>query len=66
MHSWFALPLARAAFDDPSHQWIFYALLYVGGSFLIGSLMHRWIEGPMLRVRDRWVPRRAAAVATRR
>jgi len=62
VQSWIAVPLSRNAFAEAPRRWLLYAVLYVSGSFLIGCLMHRWIEGPLLRLRDRLIPRRARAV----
>jgi len=44
------------------HSYPLYMACYIGGSLLIGYLMSRIIEWPVLRLRDRWCPSRSKAL----
>jgi peptidoglycan/LPS O-acetylase OafA/YrhL len=63
VHNWF-VPLAMNALPTPLQgNWFVYATLFVIGSFLIGVLMGKLIEAPVLALRDKWFPSRSKALA---
>lgn len=42
--------------------WV-YRVGYIGGAFVVGIAMHRLIELPAMRLRDRWFPSRTSQIA---
>lgn len=52
-----------AAFVPAGHLWV-YVAVYVVGSLVVGVAMNAILENPVLRLRDRWFPRRAEAAPT--
>jgi glycerol-3-phosphate acyltransferase PlsY len=44
------------------NDWFFYAGIYLAGAILIGILLSKIIEYPILRIRDRYFPPVSSAV----
>lgn len=59
VQEWLAIPLNNFT---GINNWFFYAGVYLSGSILIGILLSKIIEYPILRIRDRYFPPLSSAV----
>jgi peptidoglycan/LPS O-acetylase OafA/YrhL len=63
VHNWLVPNLMSVLPSPLQHNWFVYVSLFLSGSFLIGVLMGKLIETPVLALRDRWYPSRSRALA---
>ncbi|MCA9134550.1 MAG: acyltransferase, partial [Planctomycetales bacterium] len=63
VHNWLVPACLAALPVAVQGNWFVYISLYLAGSFFVGVFMCRWIESPVLLLRDRWFPSRSQALA---
>lgn len=63
VHNWIVPSLMKVLPPPLQHNWFVYVSLFICGSFLVGVLMGKLVETPVLALRDRWFPSRSKALA---